>query len=61
MTALKAMHEYGVWQRRPARQVVRFPVNRRRVERIIYRRQRTDRLRQQRNSCSDQRGSCNNS
>ncbi len=28
-----------------ARQVVRFPVNRRRVERIIYRRQRTDRLR----------------
>ena len=45
VTALKAMHEYGVWQRRPARQVVRFPVNRRRVERIIYRRQRTDRLR----------------
>ena len=24
-------------------------------------RERTDRLRQQRNSCSDQRGSCNNS
>ena len=45
VTALKAMHEYGVWQRRPARLVVRFPVNRRRVERIIYRRQRTDRLR----------------
>ena len=45
VTALKAMHEYGVWQRRPARQMVRFPVNRRRVERIIYRRQRTDRLR----------------
>ena len=45
VTALKAMYEYGVWQRRPARQVVRFPVNRRRVERIIYRRQRTDRLR----------------
>ena len=45
VTALKAMHEYGVWQHRPARHVVRFPVNRRRVERIIFRRQRTDRLR----------------
>lgn len=45
VTALKALHEYGVWQRRPVRQVVRFPVNRRRVERIIYRRQRADRLR----------------
>ncbi len=43
--ALKAMYEYGVWKRRPARQVVRFPVNRRRVERIITRRQRTGRLR----------------
>jgi acetate---CoA ligase (ADP-forming) len=43
--ALKAMHEYGVWKRRPARHVVRFPVNRRRVERIITRRQRTGRLR----------------
>jgi acetate---CoA ligase (ADP-forming) len=43
--ALKAMHEYGVWKNRPARHVVRFPVNRRRVERIIFRRQRTDRLR----------------
>ena len=43
--ALKAMYEYGVWRRRPARQVVRFPVNRRRVERIITRRQRTGRLR----------------
>lgn len=43
--ALKAMHEYGVWKHRPARHVVRFPVNRRRVERIITRRQRTNRLR----------------
>jgi len=43
--ALKAMHEYGVWKNRPARHVVRFPVNRRRVERIITRRQRTNRLR----------------
>ena len=43
--ALKAMYEYGVWKNRPARHVVRFPVNRRRVERIISRRQRTDRLR----------------
>ncbi|WP_028318667.1 acetate--CoA ligase family protein [Desulfobulbus elongatus] len=43
--ALKAMHEYGVWKHRPARHVVRFPVNRRRVERIITRRQRTSRLR----------------
>ncbi|MDO5674451.1 MAG: acetate--CoA ligase family protein [bacterium] len=44
--ALKAMHEYGVWRRRPARHVVRFPVNRRRVERIITHRQRSgyDRL-----------------
>ncbi len=39
--ALKAMHEYGVWRRRPARHVVRFPVNRRRVERIITHRQRS--------------------
>lgn len=43
--ALKAMYEYGVWKHRPARHVVRFPVNRRRVERIITRRQRTGRLR----------------
>ncbi|MGI6637906.1 MAG: acetate--CoA ligase family protein [Desulfobulbus sp.] len=39
--ALKAMHEYGVWRRRPARHVVRFPVNRRRVERIITHWQRS--------------------
>lgn len=39
--ALKAMYEYGVWRRRPARHVVRFPVNHRRVERIITHRQRS--------------------
>ncbi len=44
VAALKAMYQYGVWKRRPARQVTRFPVNRRRVERIITRRQRTGRL-----------------
>jgi acetyltransferase len=44
VAALKAMYEYGEWKRRPARRVTRFPVNRRRVERIIYRRQRTGRL-----------------
>ncbi len=43
--ALKAMHEYGVWKRRPARHVVRFPVNRRRVERIITHRQRSGHFR----------------
>lgn len=44
VSALKAMYEYGVWRRRPPRLVTRFPVNRRRVERIISRRQRTGRL-----------------
>lgn len=42
--ALKAMYHYGVWKKRPERLVTRFPVNRRRVERIITRRQRTNRL-----------------
>lgn len=45
IAALRSMYNYGEWKRRPARQVVRFPVNRRRVERIITRRQRTGRLR----------------
>ncbi len=45
VAALRAMYIYGVWKNRPARQVVRFPVNRRRVERIITRRQRSGRLR----------------
>ncbi len=44
VAALKAMYRYGVWQRRPPRLVTRFPVNRRRVERIISRGQRTGRL-----------------
>ncbi|WP_035246019.1 acetate--CoA ligase family protein [Desulfogranum mediterraneum] len=45
VAALKSLFDYGQWRRRPARHVVRFPVNRRRVERIIARRQRTGRLR----------------
>ncbi len=44
VAALKAMYQYGVWKRRPPRLVTRFPVNRRRVERIITRRRRTGRL-----------------
>ncbi len=44
VAALKAMFDYGVWKKRPERMVTRFPVNRRRVERIITRRQRTNRL-----------------
>ena len=44
VSALKAMYDYGVWKKRPERMVTRFPVNRRRVERIISRRQRANRL-----------------
>jgi len=44
VAALKAMVEYAAWRRRPPRVVTRFPVNRRRVERIITRRLRTSRL-----------------
>ncbi len=44
VSALKAMYDYNVWRRRPPRQVTRYPVNRRRVERIISRRQRTGQL-----------------
>ncbi|MCL7487450.1 MAG: acetate--CoA ligase family protein [Desulfobulbaceae bacterium] len=44
VAVLKAMHQYAVWRQRPPRIVTRFPVNRRRVERIISRRQRTGRL-----------------
>lgn len=44
VAVLKAMHQYAVWLQRPPRIVTRFPVNRRRVERIISRRQRTGRL-----------------
>jgi acetyltransferase len=35
--ALRAMCDYAAWRRRPPRIVTRFPVNRRRVERIIAR------------------------
>jgi len=35
VAALKAMDEYAAWRRRPPRIVTRFPVNRRRVERIL--------------------------
>ena len=37
VAALKAMCDYAAWLRRPLRVVTRFPVNRRRVERIIQR------------------------
>ncbi len=35
VAALKAMADYSAWRRRPPRVVTRFPVNRRRVERVI--------------------------
>lgn len=38
--ALKAMCDYSAWRRRPPRVVMRFPVNRRRIERIIRRQMR---------------------
>jgi acetyltransferase len=44
VAALRAMYQYGIWKQRPPRLVTRFPVNRRRVERIISRRQRTGQL-----------------
>jgi acetyltransferase len=44
IAALKAMHEYATWKSRPPRVVMRFPVNRRRVERIIARHQRIGQL-----------------
>ncbi len=37
VAALKAMCDYAAWTRRPARILTRFPVNRRRVERIVHR------------------------
>ena len=37
VAALRAMCDYAAWRRRPPRIVTRFPVNRRRVERIIQR------------------------
>lgn len=44
VAALVAMCEYSAWLRRPPRMVTRFPVNRRRVERIIHRHIRTGEL-----------------
>jgi acetyltransferase len=44
VAALKAMRDYASWRLRPPRIVTRFPVNRRRVERIISRQLRTARL-----------------
>lgn len=41
VAVLKGMGEYAAWKQRPPRSVTRFKVNRRRVERILYRRQRT--------------------
>jgi acetyl coenzyme A synthetase (ADP forming)-like protein len=43
VAALKAMVEYAAWRQRPPRIVARFPVNRRRVERVITRQLRTGR------------------
>jgi acetyltransferase len=39
---LRAMCDYAAWRRRPPRVVTRFPVNRRRVERIISRHTRAE-------------------
>jgi acetyltransferase len=44
VAALKAMVDYARWRKRPPRVVTRFPVNRRRVERIIARHLRIGRL-----------------
>ncbi len=44
VAALKGMREYAAWKQRPPRMVTRFRVNRRKVERILARRQRTGRL-----------------
>ncbi|MBN2497734.1 MAG: acetate--CoA ligase family protein [Deltaproteobacteria bacterium] len=44
VAALGALCEYAAWRRRPPRVVTRFRVNRRRVERIIRRHQRQNRL-----------------
>ena len=44
VAALKAMCDYVAWRNRPPRVVTRFPVNRRRVERIITRHIRSGQL-----------------
>ncbi len=43
VAALRAMCDYAAWRRRPPRVVTRFPVNRRRVDRIIQRHMKTAR------------------
>jgi acetyl coenzyme A synthetase (ADP forming)-like protein len=43
VVALKAMVDYSLWRQRPARIVARFPVNRRRVERVLARQIRSGR------------------
>jgi acetyltransferase len=43
VAALKAMHDYARWRERPPRVVARFPVNRRRVQRILKHQLRTGR------------------
>lgn len=40
VTVLRAMADYAAWRRRPAREVRRFPVNRRRVDRVLLRHRR---------------------
>jgi len=44
MGALRAMCDYNAWRRRPPRIVTRFPVNRRRVERVLQMHIRTGQL-----------------
>ncbi|MBI4665005.1 MAG: acetate--CoA ligase family protein [Nitrospinae bacterium] len=44
VAALKAMHDYVLWRKRPPRIIAKFPVNRRRVERIITHHMRANRL-----------------
>lgn len=44
VAVLQGMGDYGAWRKRPPRSVTRFKVNRRRVERILSRRQRTGML-----------------
>ena len=43
VAALRAMCDYAAWRRRPPRIVTRFPVNRRRVERVLARQVRMGR------------------
>jgi len=44
VAALRAMYEYQMWRNRPERIVARFPVNRRRVERVISRHLKTNQM-----------------